>query len=39
MELNRILFPRPKPTYTAKSLQKNLFYVPSKGDFSKSKLL
>lgn len=33
MELNTYLFPAPKPSYTAKSLGKVLFYIPHKGDF------
>lgn len=35
MELNSYLFPSPEPTYTAKTLQKLLFYIPHKGDFRK----
>ena len=35
MELNSLLFPKPKSSYTVESLHEDLFYVPTKGDLRK----
>ncbi|CAI2368056.1 unnamed protein product [Moneuplotes crassus] len=33
MELNKLIFPAPKPTYTVKNFKDMLFYVPQEGNF------
>ena len=33
MELNSILFPIPRPSYSVKGFRERLFYIPHKGDF------
>ncbi|CAI2368213.1 unnamed protein product [Moneuplotes crassus] len=37
MELNKLIFPIPKPSYTVENFEGKLFYIPQKGDFRKHK--